>query len=136
MVTLVGAGVVIAIFSIVEFGGFAGETLGSTTVTRKRDDETLLVAGKKHVGNEAKDGGVIGDDEAEELVELSDASETRDTTKRFRDGLGMGLATGEGIGDGAGERRRPPVVRFGSSIVVLTLTSPAPLGTVGERGSV
>lgn len=67
--------------------------------------------------DENEGGGVTGDDEADELVELSEVSETRDTTKRFRDGLGIGLATGEGIGEGAGERKRPPVVRFAVCIV-------------------
>lgn len=68
---------------------------------------------KKH-GEEPRDGGVTGEEDVEESVERSDASGTRHTTKRFRDGLGIGLATGDGMGLGAGERRR--LVRFGSNI--------------------
>lgn len=69
------------------------------------------------MGEELSDGGVTGEEDAEESVERSDASGTRHTTKRLRDGLGIGLATGDGMGLGAGERKRPPLVRFGSNIL-------------------
>jgi len=84
----------------------------STTDTRNRDGP---LAPKKH-GEEPRDGGVTGEEDAEESVERRDVSGTRHTTKRFRDGLGIGLATGDGIGLGAGERRRPPLLRFGSNM--------------------
>lgn len=94
----------------------------STTDTRNRDGPPLVL-GKKdgeepREGEELRDGGVIGEEDTEESAERNDASDTRHTTKRFRDGLGIGLATGEGIGLGAGERKRPPLVRFGSSMRV------------------
>lgn len=88
-----------------------------TTDTRNRDGPAAFAPGKKHVGEEPSDDGATGEEDAEESAERSDASGTRHTTKRLRDGLGIGLATGEGMGLGAGERRRPPLVRFGSSIV-------------------
>lgn len=68
---------------------------------------------------------MTGEVDAEESVERSDASGTRHTTKRFRDGLGIGLATGEGIGLGAGDRRRPPLVRFAGSSVARVAGSSA-----------
>lgn len=56
----------------------------------------------------ADDGGVIGD--------VPVVSTTRDTWNRLRDGLGAGDDTGDGIGLGKGDLKRPPVVlRFGSN---------------------
>lgn len=89
---------------------------------------------KKHVGEEPSDGGVTGEEDAEESVERSDASGTRHTTKRLRDGLGIGLATGEGIGLGAGERRRPPLVRFGSNMLRAAVSSAATNDAAGRDG--
>lgn len=75
--------------------------VGSTTVTRNRE------FGKKLVGEQLFDeGGVMGD---------VPASTTRDTWNRLRDGLGTGEDTGDGIGLGKGERKRPPDFRFGSN---------------------
>lgn len=73
----------------------------STTVTRKRECVVKLVGEQLF-----DDGGVIGD----ELGSL-----TRDTWKRLRDGLGMGDDTGDAIGLGNGDRKRPPDFRAGSS---------------------
>lgn len=114
---------------------------GSTTVvTRKRD----LGLGKKLVGEQLVDeGGVIGEvvalhvarwcrsadavvdpplaetDDGNELAAAAaaadDASGTRETWKRLRDGLGMGDCDGDGIGLGKGERSRPPDFLPGSN---------------------
>jgi len=110
--------------AITDLGGERPAPADSTTDTRNRDGPPLDAPEKKF-GEEPRDGGVTGEVDAEESVERSDASGTRHTTKRFRDGLGIGLATGEGIGLGAGDRRRPPLVRFAGSSVVRVVGSSA-----------
>ena len=67
------------------------------------------------VGDDPRDEKTIDDEDTEESVERS-VSGTRDTTNRLREGLNIGLAIGEETGLGTGERRRPPLIRFGSSI--------------------
>lgn len=88
---------------LLPYTNFEDCLVGSTMLTRKRDDAFVVLG--KNVGEQlADDGGVIGDV----------PSITRDTWNRLRDGLGAGDDTGDGIGLGAGDLKRPPVLRFGS----------------------
>lgn len=103
--SMVVLGTVISVGSLVVllimFTGADINLVGSTTVTRNRD------CGVKLTGEQPFDeGGVIGD---------APVSLTRDTWKRLRDGLGIGDDTGDGIGLGRGDRKRPPDFRAGSS---------------------
>lgn len=89
---------------LLPYTNFAACLDGSTMLTRNREDE-LVVFGK-NVGEQlADDGGVIGD------------STTRETENRLRDGLGAGDETGDGMGLGKGDLKRPvlPDLRFGSN---------------------
>lgn len=87
-----------------------------------------------------RDEGTIDDDDDDVVTEDSvgcDVSGTRDTTNRLREGLSIGLATGDETGLGAGDRRRPPLTRFGSSFDDRTASSFRDVITDGDvHGSV
>lgn len=90
---------------LLPYTNFEGCLVGSTMLTRKRDDAFVVFG--KNVGEQlADDGGVIGD---------VPVSTTRDTWNLLREGLGAGDDTGDGIGLGKGDLKRPPVLRFGSN---------------------
>ena len=99
--------------SVVVITGLGKDTVfaDSTTETRNLDDPLAEVT---QVGDDPRDEKT-DDEGAEDSVERN-VSGTRDTTNRLREGLNIGLAIGEEAGLGAGERRRPPLIRFGSSI--------------------
>lgn len=100
--------------SVVIITGLDKDTVfaDSTTETRNLDDPLAEVT---KVGDDPRDGRTDDDDGIEDSV-VRNVSGTRDTTNRLREGLNIGLAMGEEAGLGAGERRRPPLIRFGSSI--------------------
>ena len=103
--------VVLSVVAITGLGKDTQTFADSTTETRNLDDPLAEVT---QVGDDP--GGERTDGEgAEDSVERN-VSGTRDTTNRLREGLNIGLAMGEEAGLGAGERRRPPLIRFGSSI--------------------